>query len=113
MAKRVQDNHFSGLGRITRGQSDAGKDLATVINQIAAGRHTVTTAEDTAGTLDIVTGLASINSFVLTIKNVTTNILKMGDQVVTESAGTITVADGSTDKVVDGDLIDWIAYKDL
>lgn len=109
--ERVPDSHFSGHKRLTRAQSEKDRHLAAVINADRKSKHVVTAGEDTAGTLDIVTGLTGIDSLQLTIKSVTTNILKMGDQVITDSAGTITVADGSVSKVVEGDTIYWSAYK--
>jgi hypothetical protein len=86
-----------------------GASLGSVLAGIAEGVRVVTSTEDSAGSVVIATGLSAINSIQLTIKNVTSNILKMGDQVLTDSAGTITVADGSTDKVVAGDTIYWLA----
>lgn len=77
------------------------------ITRTAGGRHTATSGEATANSLDIDTGLAAIDAQVIQILrsgNVTTS-----DADVTVVDGVITVADGSTYSVTAGDVINWIA----
>lgn len=84
--------------------SDAGGD------GVAYGFHTVTAGEDTAGLVNIVTGLADTS-----VANIAVTVTRAGsivtnDLVITEpSAGTIRVADGATEDVVAGDIIAWFA----
>lgn len=74
----------------------------------AGGRHTVTSGEATANTLDIDTGMSAISSQIIQILrsgNVSTS-----DVDVTVSGGVMTIADGSTYNLTAGDVINWIAY---
>lgn len=74
---------------------------------VRAGTHTVTTAEDTAGTLDIATGLTTVSAHFAQVLR--SGAVATSDAAVSESSGTITVADGSTFAATDGDVIHWIA----
>ena len=75
---------------------------------VVGGSYTAVTADDTAGTLDIVTGLTSVSSFVVFILR--SGVPIYSDQAVSESSGTITVADGgATYAVTADDVINWIA----
>lgn len=76
---------------------------------IAAGSYTFVTADDTAGTKDIVTGLdnpASIAVQILTAAGVQTG----ADVVISEASGTITIADGSSYKLTADHVAYWQAF---
>ena len=76
----------------------------------AAGSHVVSTAEDTAGTLDIVTGLAAIDSFEIFVLTAGGVHRPLVDAAISVTGVTITVADGgATFAVVDTDVIYWFA----
>ena len=110
--RRCADKHFSGLAGVTQGNADKNKDLAALLNQVRMGVHTVTSAEDAAGTLDIVTGHANAQVVVVQLRD-SSGATKTGDIVVTESAGTITVADGSGTALTATDVIHWYAATTL
>lgn len=75
---------------------------------VVGGSYTAVTADDTAGTLDITTGLTTVSSFVVYILRAGVPIYS--DQAVSESGGTITVADGgATYAVTADDVINWLA----
>lgn len=74
---------------------------------VRAGTHTVTEAEDTAGTLDITTGLSSVSAHCVQVLR--SGAVATSDAAVSESEGTITVADGSTFAATAADVIHWIA----
>ncbi len=69
--------------------------------------YTAVADDDTAGTLDIVTGLSSVDSFQVQILRAGVDVT--GDAVISEAAGTITVADGSTYAITADDVINWLA----
>ena len=82
--------------------------LETAEAGVARGTHLVTAGEETAGTLDIVTGLAAIVGFVVQVYRA--DIL-LDSYTVTAATGTLTVADNSTTYVVtENDVINYIAY---
>jgi len=73
------------------------------------GTHTVTAAEETAGTLDIDTGNASATVYLANIWRAGVNV--MADADISISAGVITVADGSaTYSVTEDDVIVYLAF---
>lgn len=75
---------------------------------VVGGSYTAVSADDTAGTLDITTGLTTVSSFVVYILRAGVPIYS--DQAVSESGGTITVADGgATYAVTADDVINWLA----
>ena len=75
---------------------------------VRAGSYTADSDDATAGTLDIDTGLSSVDSFFVLILR--SDVPIYSDQDVSEASGTITVADGSaTYDVTDGDVINWLA----
>ena len=74
---------------------------------VRAGIHTVTSGEATAGTLDITTGLSSVSAHVVQILR--SGAVATSDAAVSESSGTLTVADGSSYSVTASDAIHWIA----
>lgn len=79
---------------------------------VKAGAYTAVAGDDTAGTLDIVTGLATVSSFVVQILR--SGVPIYSDQAISEASGTITVADGAaTYAVTAGDVINWIAVGAL
>ena len=112
MAKRMPDGHLNGGANLNDGQTTGGKELEQYINQIAFGAHTVTSAEDSAGTLDITTGLASITTKQVQVLT-TAGVNKTGDLVITASGGTITVADGSGSTIDATDVVEWLAAVDV
>lgn len=74
---------------------------------VRAGTHTVTKAEDDAGTLDIDTGLSDVTAHFVQILN--SGVAATGDIVISESEGKLTIADGSNTKAVEDYVIHWIA----
>lgn len=76
---------------------------------MASGSYTAVAADDTAGTLDLVTGLDAVTSFGVQIFR--SGVPLYSDQAVSESGGTITVADGAATFVITaGDVINWWAF---
>lgn len=87
-----------------KGVLDAGGD------DVAYGTHTVTAAEDTAGLVDIVTGLADTAAAKYSVTVWRAGVIDNGDLVFSEpSAGTLRVADGATDDILEDDVIVWFA----
>lgn len=83
----------------------AAANSATVVQ---AGQHSVDSDEDTAGELDIVTGLAAVAMFQVQILRA--GAVVTGDAAVSESEGTLTVADGGDDyAVTENDVVQWLA----
>lgn len=75
---------------------------------VRAGSYTADSDDASAGTLDIDTGLSSVTSYIVQILR--SDEAVSSDQGISESGGTITVADGgATYAVTDGDVINWIA----
>lgn len=74
----------------------------------ASGKYTFVAADDTAGTKDIVTGLTNINSFIVQILT-SAGVQTAADVVITEAAGTITIADGSSYKLTANHVARWVA----
>lgn len=75
---------------------------------VRGGSYTAVAGDATAGEVDIVTGLTSVDTFQVQILRAGVPI--SSDQVITESGGTITVADGaSTYDVTAGDVFNWTA----
>ena len=75
---------------------------------LRAGNYTAVTADDTAGTLDIVTGLATVVYFSVEIYR--SGVPLFSDQAVSEATGTITVADGAATYVITADdELHWVA----
>lgn len=75
----------------------------------AAGTYTFVTADDTAGTKDIDTGLDNVASFqaeLVTAAGVVTG----ADVVKSVSGGTITIADGSSYKLTADHILRWSAF---
>ena len=71
--------------------------------------HTATAGEASGGTLDIVTGLTTVSTFKIMALDTGNNVVT-ADADVTESSGTITVADGAaTFAVTENYLIHWVA----
>lgn len=71
------------------------------------GAHTVTAGEDTANTVDIVTGLDNITALFVQIYRSGVDI--NSNQAVSYSGGTITVANGATYVLTAGDVLHWLA----
>jgi hypothetical protein len=77
---------------------------------VVGGNHTVTAGEDTAATLDIDTGLASISSYQLNVVTAAGVYRPLADAAVSVAAGVITIADGAaTFDVTATDIIYWTA----
>lgn len=75
----------------------------------AHGAYTAVAGDDSAGTLDIDTGLDSIES--LNVLILRSDVPVYSDQDVSYSGGTITVADGAaTYAITAGDVIHWQAF---
>ena len=103
--KRVKDNHFAGLGHVTRGNSSGtGNDLAAVINKIAIVAYPVTAADETANEATVVTGLTAASRVIVQVRDASGQV-KTADAIVTVSGGSVTVADGSTYDTVETDVI--------
>lgn len=80
--------------------------------ELRANRYTAVAADDSAGTVDIETGLGAIRSLHVMIYR--SGVPLYSDQAVSFSGGTITVADGAaTYALTAGDVIDWQAAGDL
>lgn len=79
-------------------------DLGTRLGQ-AKGSYTAVTADDTAGSLAIDSGLTAIVGWNVQIYRSDANIAH--DAVVTASGGTLTVADGSTYAITADDVINY------
>lgn len=86
------------------------KDLNDNMDKLAAhGKYTAVTADDTAGTVDIDTGLAAADACIVMIYR--SGVPIFSDQAVSISAGVITVADGgSTYALTAGDVIVYWAF---
>lgn len=81
---------------------------------LAAGTHTISAGEDSAGTLDIDTGLgAALTAYQLMVITAAGVHVPLADAAISEAAGVITVADGSaTFAATATDVIHWIAATD-
>lgn len=97
--------YFGGAVNFTEGLQVGGVAMSGAVR---GGSYTVVTADDTAGTLDIDTGLTTVSSFVVQIFRAGVPIFS--DQAVSESGGTLTIADGgATYALTADDVINWIA----
>ena len=75
---------------------------------VRAGKHTVTSAQVTASAATFATGLTTVSGYIVAVLR--SNVTVTSDAVITESAGTISVADGGTTyNVTENDVIHWIA----
>lgn len=75
-----------------------------------AGSHAITAGEDTAGTLDIVTGLTSITFYQLWVVTAAGVHVPLADAAISVSGGTITLADGAaTFAATATDVVYWTA----
>ena len=74
----------------------------------AFGTHTVTAAEETAGTLDIDSGFASGASAIVQV--LASGAVATSDAAVSVAAGVLTVADGSTYAVTEDQVINYIVF---
>jgi hypothetical protein len=73
------------------------------------GSHVATSAEATAGTLDIDTGKVDATAFIVQIWR--SGVMVMEDAAVSLTAGVLTVADGAaTYAVTADDVITWIVF---
>lgn len=89
------------------------KSLNDDIDLLSAhGKYTVVTADDTAGTVDIDTGLAAADACIVQIYR--SGVQINSDQEISISAGVITVADtsetGGTFALTTGDVIVYWAF---
>jgi hypothetical protein len=76
---------------------------------IAAGTYTVVADDDTAGTVDIDSGLATGASAMVQIQRAGVNVLE--DAVVTVAAGVITLTDGgATYALTADDVVKYIVF---
>lgn len=97
--------------RSSRGAKDASEIIAPLPSDertggISSGTHVVSAAEDTAGTLDIQTGVSQIESHQVEVYSAA-GAKKDDDQVVTFSGGVLTVADGAVTVLAATDVIHW------
>jgi len=74
---------------------------------VRADAHTVTDAQATANKAEITTGLTTVEA--LSVMILRSGKVATSDAAVSESSGTLTVADGSTYDVTKDDVIHWIA----
>lgn len=74
---------------------------------VKGGSYTVTAGDDTANTTAITTGLSSITTFDVKVIRSGKNVAS--DTSLSASGGTLTVADGSSYTLTNGDVIKWIA----
>lgn len=110
---------YAGQMTLHDGQNPgASEDLTyALLAQLAAnvpagGSYTCDGDDDTAGTLDIVTGLGTVTSYNVMILR--SGVPIFSDQAISESGGTITVADGgATYAITTGDVILWQAIGTL
>lgn len=86
-------------------------DLVVTNNGAKGGTVTVSAGQATANLVDIATGFSTITGFSLLVLRSGVNVL--GDAVVTVTAGTIRVADGSTYNTTAADVIKWTAIGTL
>jgi hypothetical protein len=75
---------------------------------VVGGIHTVTAGEASAGTLDIVTGLTTLSAFPVMVLDTGNNVIT-ADADITNTTGTLTIADGSSFAVTENYLIHWLA----
>lgn len=75
----------------------------------AASKHTVTAGEDTAGTLDIDTGLKLVDSFRFSVYSAAGEKKNTDRYSYSVSGGVVTLADGGTDQLTATDVIHWEA----
>ncbi|WP_300535746.1 hypothetical protein [uncultured Mameliella sp.] len=89
---------------VTAAMIAAGSNTGTIV----AGTHAVTSGEETAGTLDIDTGLTSITAHFVQV--LSGGAAATADAAISASGGTITVADGAaTLDLAENDVVHWIA----
>ena len=90
------------------GSASAAGNLGSLNHTYAAGgSYTVTAGDDTANTTAITTGLSSITTFDVKVIRSGKNVAS--DTSLSASGGTLTVADGSSYTLTNGDVIKWIA----
>lgn len=112
---RAAGSNFDEMSPVARAQLYAEiQALQTALSAggdgVAYGTHTVTAAEDTAGLVNIVTGLADTAAVNYSITVWRAGVVDNGDLVFSEpSAGTLRVADGATDDILEDDVIVWFA----
>lgn len=98
-------------GEFQRSGTDKTDELDAALanaGTVKAGAYAVVAGDDTAGTVDIVTGLSAVTSYVVFILR--SGVPIYSDQAVSEASGTITVADGgATYALTADDVINWIA----
>lgn len=100
----VAEEAASGDGSIVEVRIDGSQYPA-----FAKGKATAVAGDDTAGYIDIDTGLGAISSMQVMILR--GNVVVSLDQAITVTNGVIRVADGSsTFEVTAGDVIHWVAY---
>jgi len=105
----LSDAIVAKLNKMNRAAQDA--LLGTLLKglgglYLSAGTHSVTAGEETAGTLDIDTGMASATVFNVQIYR--SDVMVMEDADITMVAGVLTVADGSvTYAVTENDVINY------
>jgi len=92
-------------------RSALGTELQTTQNTVASvvrGTHTVSAAEESAGTLDIATGLTTVAGFIVQVYRA--DILLTAYDV-SEATGTLTIATNGSDYVVtEDDVINYIVF---
>ena len=104
----ISDSNKALLDSMCKTAKTAG--LGTVIQTIQnqAGTHTVTAGEETAGSVDIDSGLTSVAGFIVQVYRA--GIL-LASYDVSASAGVVTVATNGTDYVVtEADVINYFIY---
>ncbi len=111
---------FAGLVELaTSAETITGTDTARAVtpkglaDSLAAavkrGKHTVSAGEETAGQVDIATGLAAASAMIVQVYRA--GVIVTADAVVTLAGGTLGVADGAgTYGVSEGDVINWIVF---
>ena len=75
---------------------------------VVGGIHTVSAAEAAAHTLDIVTGLTTLTTFIVMVLDTGNNEITVGADI-TDTTGTLTVADGGAFAVTENYLVHWFA----
>lgn len=112
---RNAGSNLDEMSPVARAQLRVEIDALAAANNLAAtgvayGTHTVTAAEDTAGLVDIVTGLADTAAANYSVTVWRAGVVDNGDLVFSEpAAGTLRVADGATDDILEDDIIVWFA----
>lgn len=88
-------------------KGDTGTGTPGANGSVPGGIYTADADDATATSLTIDTGLDTVTSYAVQIRRA--GVLIADDAVVSEAAGVLTVANGSSYTITDGDKIHWLA----